>query len=74
MVTNSLRKQVEESEAVLRSQRAQIIALQQELKVFKLEAEGEKRVLEVKLRAAQDGVAQSSAILDSEQKRLSQKR
>lgn len=74
IITNSLRKQVEESEAVLRSQRAQIIALQQELKVFKLEAEGEKRVLEVKLRAAQDGVAQSSAILDSEQKRLSQKR
>jgi hypothetical protein len=46
-----LRKQLEESEVNLRAQKATVMALQQELKVAKIEFEGEKRMMEVRIRS-----------------------
>jgi hypothetical protein len=52
---------LEDSEASLRASKASVIALQQELKVAKIEFEGEKRMMEVRMKSTNDSSAAGSS-------------
>jgi hypothetical protein len=52
---------LEDSEASLRASKASVIALQQELQVAKIEFEGEKRMMEVRMKSTNDSSAAGSS-------------
>ncbi len=69
---SALRRQLEQTEAVVKQSNSECTRLQQELRAQKLEADGERKLLQVQLKTAQENALQSAAALKSEQLRGAQ--
>ncbi len=67
-----LRRQVEQSETAIRTSRAECSFLQQQLVTQKVEVEGDKRLIQMQLKASQEALNQTASTLKVEQSRTAQ--